>query len=337
MVRRDVQDAGMSNDPITHYERGLELGTNNPWHTGADQTPSARRDSRIVATYIPMTPIIIHPDKAMTADKFSYLSENEILLRSLFMTLQGEMPLAGQPAVFIRLAGCNFGEKDAFCQFCDTDFEVASSNHVETTVVEQLAEKAWREKIEGPIQVWRDSKLAVITGGEPTIQPGFLKLVTHLLKMDWRVQIETNGTQTSVLEQMYVKHRYHPNLYVVASPKSSYKIPEGRKPVSHKPCQMFFEHHQSYLRFVLSSDPKHPHHEVPDWVLEDKTLAIFGKVYVSPMTVYNQSYDGEVSSIWADDLIDKEATRENYKYAAQYALMHGFNLSIQTHTLVELA
>ncbi len=36
----------------------------------------------------------------------------------IFSTIQGEGPLAGEPAVFIRLSGCKLA-----CAFCDTNFE----------------------------------------------------------------------------------------------------------------------------------------------------------------------------------------------------------------------
>ena len=42
----------------------------------------------------------------------------ELWVQEVFYTLQGEGPFSGQPALFIRLAGCNLR-----CFWCDTEFE----------------------------------------------------------------------------------------------------------------------------------------------------------------------------------------------------------------------
>lgn len=98
-------------------------------------------------------------------------------VHSTFLTIQGEGPLAGTPAVFIRLAGCNL-----ICDLCDTDY---TSTRRFVTVediiddVQQIKAAPW---------------LVVITGGEPFRQAGLVDLVTVLLAENYRVQIETNGT-----------------------------------------------------------------------------------------------------------------------------------------------
>lgn len=53
---------------------------------------------------------------------------NRLAVSSVFRTIQGEGPFAGRVADFLRLAGCNFGDKQDHCDFCfpeDTVFQTA--------------------------------------------------------------------------------------------------------------------------------------------------------------------------------------------------------------------
>lgn len=47
--------------------------------------------------------------------------DGALYISGIFATIQGEGPLTGTPAIFIRLSGCNLQ-----CGFCDTDFEDTS-------------------------------------------------------------------------------------------------------------------------------------------------------------------------------------------------------------------
>src|SRR3954471_13531433 len=97
---------------------------------------------------------------------------------SPWLTIQGEGPYAGHPAVFVRLHGCHLR-----CTFCDTNFDdpddpvyrvpdlVAEINNLATAT----------------------TKLVVITGGEPTRQ-NILPLCRDLAFCGFKVQIETAGT-----------------------------------------------------------------------------------------------------------------------------------------------
>lgn len=64
---------------------------------------------------------IIYPDRSVQRQDYSHLDDGELLVSSIFATLQGEGPFAGRRALFIRLAGCNLGGKSvngAGCPFC---------------------------------------------------------------------------------------------------------------------------------------------------------------------------------------------------------------------------
>jgi 7-carboxy-7-deazaguanine synthase len=104
----------------------------------------------------------------------------QLEVKSLFATLQGEGPYAGQPAVFVRLGGCNLA-----CSFCDTDFEGFAAMPVLDMVerIKHLAQENGR----------RVRQLVVITGGEP-LRQNIAPLCEALLAEGFKVQIETNGT-----------------------------------------------------------------------------------------------------------------------------------------------
>src|SRR5580698_2892142 len=104
----------------------------------------------------------------------SYL---HIVAGSPWLTLQGEGPHIGHPAVFIRLHGCNLA-----CTFCDTQFSDPEDPKVALDIlVEQV------QQIKG------STRLVVITGGEP-----FRQEIRPLCRKLWmnghNVQIETAGT-----------------------------------------------------------------------------------------------------------------------------------------------
>ncbi len=98
-----------------------------------------------------------------------------IEVHSIFNTIQGEGPFAGQPATFLRLAGCNLQ-----CPLCDTEYTHGRKSWDYIKLAEEVSALAI------------GNKLFVITGGEPFRQN--LSKLVHLLRQRGRVQVETNGT-----------------------------------------------------------------------------------------------------------------------------------------------
>jgi organic radical activating enzyme len=101
-------------------------------------------------------------------------------VHSIFYTIQGEGPFCGQPAVFIRLAGCNLQ-----CPGCDTDY---TSNRKDAQRISDVA-----SAVNCSYPCGTSCKLVVITGGEPFRQ-NITPLVQMLLDYGYEVQVETNGT-----------------------------------------------------------------------------------------------------------------------------------------------
>ena len=97
----------------------------------------------------------------------------------IFTSIQGEGLRQGEPAIFIRLAGCNLR-----CPFCDTKY--ARRGGEDMAVGEIL----------GIVRLFRDefpTRWVCLTGGEPLAQ-NVGPLVRRLKADGLRVQIETNGT-----------------------------------------------------------------------------------------------------------------------------------------------
>ncbi len=95
-------------------------------------------------------------------------------INEIFCSIQGEGYHTGTPSVFIRTSGCNLQ-----CSFCDTQHQSGQEMGIE-----EIADAAARFS----------PRHAVITGGEPALQPELGALVEALHQRGFYVQIETNGT-----------------------------------------------------------------------------------------------------------------------------------------------
>lgn len=98
----------------------------------------------------------------------------------IFDSIDGEGIRTGQPATFIRLAGCNLR-----CSYCDTVYslfgEETPCEYTEMTIEEVIK------------KVNTTYKRITLTGGEPLVHKDSAELVTRLIEMGCEVNIETNG------------------------------------------------------------------------------------------------------------------------------------------------
>jgi 7-carboxy-7-deazaguanine synthase len=133
------------------------------------------------------------------------VDDGVLQVADVFYTIQGEGPLSGAPAVFVRLTGCNLR-----CWFCDTDWDDSKDPyHTVAELVNRVTDA------EGA----QDCKLVVLTGGEPMRQASVDTFVQELLRSGYHVQIETAGTIFRVCMTW-------PGVTVVCSPKTKFVHPE---------------------------------------------------------------------------------------------------------------
>ncbi|MBL3285156.1 7-carboxy-7-deazaguanine synthase [Rickettsiales endosymbiont of Paramecium tredecaurelia] len=155
-------------------------------------------------------------------------------VKRIFSTIQGEGPMQGWPAVFVRLGGCNLA-----CEFCDTFFEDFLQ-----LKIDEIIDKIYSLLTHLPNTL---GYLIVISGGEPLRQPIQL-LCDTLVNLGFIVQIETNGTIYRQLPR---------EVTIVCSPKynTSYIAPDQR----------FVQHKANFFLKFLVSERVEGYNSIPDF------------------------------------------------------------------------
>lgn len=110
------------------------------------------------------------------------------------MNIGGIEPLSlidypGTPAVVLFLQGCNWR-----CPFCHNSslWSLGSPNNAYPV-----------EQVMALLQARRDRIPAVVlSGGEPTLQPGLADFIVDIKKMGYLVKLDTNGAQPQHLAQL---------------------------------------------------------------------------------------------------------------------------------------
>ncbi len=115
-------------------------------------------------------------------------------LRAIFSSLQGEGRNVGRPATFIRFSTCNLA-----CTWCDTH-KTEKMQLTAPEIVQQVKELGNRS--------------VIITGGEPTIQPGLNDLLLELKNAGCWIALETNGVVAPPRPELFD--------YIAVSPKPQY-------------------------------------------------------------------------------------------------------------------
>lgn len=164
-----------------------------------------------------------------------------MVINEIFYSLQGEGFLAGNPSIFIRLAGCPLR-----CKWCDTKYAWDSEAGNDYSI----------EEIIQTIQQWF-CEFVVITGGEPMINPDLPALVQKLKANDKHITVETAGIA------------FIPNLacdLMSISPKLSNSVPaEPKLAEIHKNfrpdlavLRELIDNYEYRLKFVVDSEADLP-------------------------------------------------------------------------------
>jgi 7-carboxy-7-deazaguanine synthase len=232
---------------------------------------------------------------------------DSLQVQEIFPTIQGEGPLSGIPAVFVRLAGCNLK-----CWWCDTEFESNIDNWLD---VDEIVSEVRR------CQKQTQSPLVVLTGGEPMRQ-NLRQLVAKLCEeQKMHVQIETAGT----IAQMSLS-------YAVRGPGGAISLSAGISiVVSPKTAKIapWVENSACAWKYIIRDGELEGSDGLPNKSTQQKGhRAIIRRPpsYVLPSQIFVQPCDeGEF-----------EQNLRNRNAAVESAKRFGYRLSLQQHKLLNL-
>jgi len=97
-------------------------------------------------------------------------------INEIFYSIQGEGKWTGLPNIFIRTTGCNLR-----CSFCDTKYAYDDGTEIS---MEDIVKSVSNYPC----------TCVCITGGEPLLQDEIENLIDVLLKKDYNICLETNGS-----------------------------------------------------------------------------------------------------------------------------------------------
>lgn len=102
-------------------------------------------------------------------------SADALLVKEIYLSLQGESSHQGLLCGFVRLTGCHLR-----CSYCDSAFAFHGGERL------KVSEVVRRVRALG-------APLVEVTGGEPLLQPGVYPLLEQLLQEGLTVLLETSG------------------------------------------------------------------------------------------------------------------------------------------------
>ena len=99
-----------------------------------------------------------------------------MFVNEIFSSIQGESSWQGFPFTFVRLGRCNLR-----CSYCDTSYAYSEGTEMDRGEIVSRVVKFGFPRV-------------IITGGEPLLQEETTELIEMLLREDFLVLLETNGS-----------------------------------------------------------------------------------------------------------------------------------------------
>lgn len=232
------------------------------------------------------------PEKSVAGDAVD--------LHSIFLTIQGEGPFCGTPAVFVRLAGCNLQ-----CPGCDTEYTSGRQQLSPIEVVLMIDR----------LLIGSKANLIVITGGEPFRQSSTGVLIDILVAEGYCVQIETNGTlpPPPIRTPWGKSSNIHERLgaYIVVSPKAGKVHPI----TSMNACAW------KYVMDVTS-------------INENDGLPLLALGHPTNKMVARPSKFADLIYLQPRDYGENDLNEANLKACIASCMKHGYILQLQIHKII---
>ena len=102
-------------------------------------------------------------------------SADSVVVKELYLSLQGESSHQGLLCAFVRLTGCHLR-----CSYCDSEFAFRGGTRTKNVDVLRAVLEMKAPMVE-------------VTGGEPLLQPGVYPLMESMLDAGLTVLLETSG------------------------------------------------------------------------------------------------------------------------------------------------
>lgn len=197
----------------------------------------------------------------------------------IFYSLQGESTFAGMPCIFIRLSGCNL-----MCSWCDTRYADTESQPM---TLDRILEK---------IAAF-NCNLVEITGGEPLMQDNTPALISLLIRKNYQVLLETNGSKNI--------RSIHPGCIKIVD----IKCPSSNESDSFLSENINFLTENDEIKFVIGSREDY---DFAKSIIETKLTGISQKkIHLSP--VFGQISSEAMASWMIEDNLHARFSLQQHK------------------------